>query len=61
METLIFDPEKQLSSTDQERLKAASRKHGVTPAEYVEIALKRALFGVKLPAIKAKPRKSPAK
>lgn len=60
MQTLTFDPEKQLSSSDQERLKAASRKHGMTPAEYIEVALKRALFGVK-PAAKRKPRKSPAK
>jgi hypothetical protein len=49
MHTIEFDPEKQFSASDQERLKKAAKKRGMSPSEYIEATVKRALFAADQP------------
>ena len=41
---IVFDPEKHLSRSDQERLAAMAEQVGMDPAAFIEATLKRAIF-----------------
>lgn len=43
-EQIEFDPKKHLSPADQERLREAAEKAGMSPADFIETVLKRELF-----------------
>lgn len=44
MELLDFDPKERLSKPDQDRLERVAAANDMTPADYVERVLKRAIF-----------------
>ncbi len=44
MEHIEFDPKKHLGPTDRKRLEEHAKSAGMSPADYIETVLKRALF-----------------
>lgn len=55
MTTIIFDPDKHLSRTDQERVAELAREAGMEVGDYIEVVLKKALFATIQPHINPAP------